>query len=148
MFFDYPADEDELRSILDSVCAQKVHFMNKTSPKSNPDEVLKKLSGMLKFVCSSKDGSVDVCYLSSLLGTGDECLNEAVKLFAECGIIKINSFSDNILNLDFVAPKGLSEIKARKNYPQFCQLLAQTDEYHKYLLECDVSELEQLVLNN
>ena len=148
MFFDYPTDENEFRSILDEASAKKIHFMSKVYEEKTPESVLKTLSGMLKYVCTNKGGQVDVCYLSSLLGLGEECLNEAIELFADCEVIKIKSFNDNVLVLDFLEPKGLSEIKAGAHYKDFCEQLSSVNEYNKYLLECDVSELEQTILSN
>ena len=145
MFFDYPANEEEFRTILDEACADKIHFMCKNYVPLNSENLLKTLSGMCKYVANNKDGILDIDYISCILGITNESVQIVLKLFVSCGIINIEEFQDNVLRIKFIEPKGLNVIKNSEYYARFAEIIQNINKYREYLLNCDIEEIENFV---
>ena len=145
MFFDYPSTLEEMHFIIEETEPDKIHLMNFILPDLSIDEILKTISGMLKYVYNNKNGEVDVEYLSSVLNLSTEFVQNVVELFGANEIIKIKNYDGTSLELEFLAPKEMQTIKEHTLYQKTKDSLEAIQKFRRKLLEIPVSEIQKLI---
>lgn len=142
MFFDYPASENILAELIKKSDAKIFHFMNYNNKNLNAEELVKTVSGMLKFVSNNKDGAVNLCDVSDFLSVSDELTELCFDVFESLNMIQVIEKKAYDYKIKFNSAVEFSKIVENELYEEFQNEINKIYEYRKKL--CD-SSLEDLV---
>lgn len=109
MFFDYPPCESVLNKIIEDAQPSNIHFMNYCLPLIQPDELIKQLSGMLKFAHNNKDGYLNIQEIAQILALSDKLITNAMRMFESVAMIEIDALTDVDLRIKFLRSAKMSE---------------------------------------
>ncbi len=142
MFFDYPPSETIMAELLKKTGAKTCHFMNYNNKPVDVQELIKNVSGMLKYVDSNKNGNVNLCDISDFLSVSDEVIELCLDLFESLGMIEI--LSKNLMNykIKFLCAVEFSKIKECDMYEELQVELQKIVDYRQNLC---VMPLEEIV---
>jgi len=144
MFFDYPPTDEIMQEVIQKVSPVKIHYMNYNLNNAKGFDYLKTVSGMIKYVCNSKDGKFDLESSACFLGITNNMVEVLLELFEDCGGIKIDERAENYFKISYIKPLSFETLKAGENYEVFNSLLAESLNYRQSCLECDIKELSIL----
>lgn len=143
MFFDYPPTKEIFEDIIKTVSPAHVHFMKCNFTKYNEQEILKTLSGMVKFACNNKDGVFDTEKGAIFLTLTEDCIDVLLHIFEECGMISILRQNEDNYNLKFKNNIEISQVLHSENYAEFKEMLEQISKFKE---EMNNSEINQAVI--
>lgn len=141
MFFDYPPSEEIMQTILEKVCPIRIHYMNYDLDKIKSFDYLKTISGMIKYVCNSRDGKFDLNSSACFLGVTNNMIETLLELFEDCQSINIIERAEDYFIIKFLKQVPTETLKNSENYNVFMEQLSNTIELRKHYLECDINEL-------
>lgn len=136
MFFDYPPTQEELENIIKEVSPHHVHYMSCGFTQINEQNILKTISGMIKFACNNKDGVFDLKKSASFLALTTECVEKLLSILAECGMITVLEQNDSEYKLEFVKNIELSHVLHCVEYADFKESLDEISAFKANLLHC------------
>ena len=137
MFFDYPNSKEELKEILETCCAKKIHFMNCEIEK-NIEEYIKNLNGMVKYCSNKLQGKLELDRMSLALGVNNNFIQIALEILEDLGSL-------NILDIDkieYIKPFNYEDFKKSPMFEVLEDEFTKILEYKKALLTCDFKDLE------
>ena len=138
MFLDYPAEDDILQSVMNTVGADTIHYMNYTERKNEEENILKMFSGMIKYTCNNLNGEFNIKRASSALGVTDMVTETLLEMFEDTGMIKIEERKENIFNIKFVQAVELSKIIHASRYEEFIELMNSIKEYKNKFMTMEI----------
>ena len=138
MFFDYPADEDVMQSILLTVCPNAIHYMNYVQPKYDSENILKTFSGMIRYTCNTLNGDFNLTRAASALGITNAAVETMLEVFEDTGMIKINERGENSFKIDFLSSVELSKALNIPKFEEFMELLNGICEYKNHFMTSDI----------
>lgn len=141
MFFDYPADEETFNSIIEKCQPKSVHFMNYEIKYLEEKEFLTTIYKMLKFSAHNNDGKVELYRCASFLGKSYKVFEILFEIFEETGIIEIIEKTPDYYRIKLSQNNDISSVLHSKKYPQMLNLIEESEQYQKSLLEDDVTEM-------
>lgn len=134
MFFDYPADEDILQSVMQGALADTIHYMNYQKVKYNEEQILKTFSGMIRYTCNTLDGDFNLSRAASALGVTNVVIETLLEMFEDVGMIKIKERLDESFKIEFLTSVELSKTLHTLKYAEFVELMNTISEYkHKFM---------------
>ncbi len=133
MFFDYPASDSIMKEILKTSGAKTLHFMNYNNKTINAQELIKNISGMLKYVCSNKNGEVNLCDISEFLAISDEITELCFDMLEELGMFEIIEKTGSNYKISFKQAIEFSKIKDSDMYDELESEIQNIYEYRKSL---------------
>ncbi|MDD3013687.1 MAG: single-stranded-DNA-specific exonuclease RecJ [Candidatus Gastranaerophilales bacterium] len=145
MLFDLPPDICVLSDLINNSEAKIIHLTSNTFDEINPVEVIKMLSGMLKYAYTNRDGQVNTNEIASKLSISDTAIKSCIELLNQANIINIIDESKGNIKYKFLGSKDLSSITNLKEYSFFVETLAAVDEFRKQLSENETSRVQKLV---
>ncbi len=140
MFFDYPCEESIFEQILKSTSTKTLHYMH-YSIESNEEKLIKKILGMVNYVCNKKQGEFDLMSSACFLSQTKTLIKSALELFADCSIIDILNKSENQYKLAFLKNIELSNIKKCEKYKEFLEIVDSIQKYRENLCENEICKL-------
>ena len=143
MFFDYPASEAIMQEVIKKTGAKVLHFMNYNNQNIDPQELIKNISGMLKYVSNAKDGEVVLSDISDFLGISDEVTELCFDMLESLGMFEILGKNVNTYKITFLQPVEFSKVKESEMFEELQNELQKIYDYRQKLL---TSPLEELVL--
>lgn len=143
MFFDYPASEAIMQEVIKKTGAKVLHFMNYNNQNIDPQELIKNISGMLKYVSNAKDGEVVLSDISDFLGISDEVTELCFDMLESLGMFEILGKNVNTYKITFLHPVEFSKVKESEMFEELQNELQKIYDYRQKLL---TSPLEELVL--
>ena len=143
MFFDYPASEAIMQEVIKKTGAKVLHFMNYNNKNIDPQELIKNISGMLKYVSNAKDGEVVLSDISDFLGISDEVTELSFDMLESLGMFEILGKNVNTYKITFLHPVEFSKVKESEMFEELQNELQKIYDYRQKLL---TSPLEELVL--
>ena len=111
MFFDYPADDEHYRKIIETVSPHRIHFMEGQLKIISTEDFIKTLSGMIKFVINNKDGIFETDKAASFLGVNDIAITTALDFLNNEKFINILDNTDSQYKLKFGTANTLKNIE-------------------------------------
>ncbi|MCD8377831.1 MAG: single-stranded-DNA-specific exonuclease RecJ, partial [Candidatus Gastranaerophilales bacterium] len=142
MFFDYPPAEEIMQSVIQKVSPVRIHYMNYNLNKVKDFDYLKTFSGMIKYVCNSKEGKFDLNSSACFLGITNNMAEVLLELFEDGGCIHIDERAEDYFLISYLRPCNPETLKGLENYNVFNNLLSETINLRRHYMECDLSELE------
>lgn len=129
MFFDYPADEEIMQSLMMTVSADSIHYMKYQSEKYNEELVLKTFSGMLRYTCNSLDGRFNLDRAASALGVTSPVIETMLEMFEDTGMIKIDERGEDSFKIEFLQAVELSKMLHTTKYAEFVEIMNTINDY-------------------
>lgn len=142
MFFDCPISKDDFVRILKETNAQIIHLMNFDIIELNIDNLISKLSGMMKYAISNMNGRIDLLRASSALSIDIETLDCALSLFENSQMVELNKSSDNEYIISNLRPIELSKIKQDDLYCVLDEQVKEINEFRSFYLKASTEELK------
>lgn len=142
MFFDYPPSESIMESLLQKSGAKVFHFMNYNNRPIDAQELIKSISGMLKYVCSSKDGKVNLRDVSDFLAISDEVAELCFDILESLGMFEVLEKNLYDYKIKFNAPVEFSKVKESDLFEELEAELKKIYEYREMLLTIPLDELK------
>lgn len=134
MFFDYPPAEKEFEDVINAVSPQHIHYMA-CDCKINEQDLLKTLSGMIKFTCNNKNGIFDLKRSASFLGLTTECVEKLLEILSKCGMCSISQLNDEEYKIEFVKNIEISHALHCIEYAEFKQMLDEITDFKRNITE-------------
>ncbi len=142
MFFDCPSSKDEFIMVIKDTNAQIVHLMNFNVCEINIDNLISKLSGMLKYAISNLNGCINLSRASSALALNVEVLDILLSLFENCEMIDIDKSSDGEYFVSNLRPIELSKVKQDDLYFVLDDQIREINEFRSFYLNSSVNEIK------
>ena len=147
MFFDYPAEKEVFDKILETAEPSSIHLMKYDIKYLDDKELIKLLTGMIKFSCNNSGGKFDLIRCASFLGKSVAMIEKLLSLLEECGAILINQKRDNEYLIKLLSIDNVASILYNPKYEEINDLSEESELFQKSLLEDDISEISSMVLN-
>ena len=138
MFFDYPPTQKMLESIIETVSPRHIHYMACDIQKADEQNILKTVSGMIKYACNNKDGIFNLEQAASFLALTIECVENLIQIFDECKMIAIREKTETYYKIEFLKNIELSQTLHCAVYKDFKDELHQIEKYRKKLLKSTI----------
>jgi len=129
MFFDYPADEEIMQAVINAVSPDAIHYMNYVSQNNIEENILKIISGMIRYTCNTLNGVFILNRAASALSITEETVETLLELFEEANMIKITQRNEKDYNIEFVSTVELSKLTQTSKYAEFVELMNTIKEY-------------------
>ena len=141
MFFDYPASENIMQELLQISGAKTLHFMNYNNRNIDIQELIKNISGMLKYVCSNKNGEVNLQDISDFLAISDEVTELCIDMLEELGMFNIIENNGNIYKIEFNKAIEFAKIKDSNLYQELENELKKIFDYREKFCNNSLEEI-------
>ncbi len=138
MFFDYPADDDVMQSILHTTVPDAIHYMNYSAVEHREESVIKMFSGMIKYTCNNLDGEFNLSRAACKLGVTNAVVETMLEMFEDVGMIKIVERGEEAFKIEFVAAVELSKTLHTPKYAEFVELMSNVREYKNKWMSAEV----------
>ncbi len=143
MFFDYPTGVEEFAQVISDIKPQKIHFMN-TQIDENLENYIKQINGMIKYCSNKLNGEIDLERLSCALGMSVQFVQIALEIMENLSTIEI--IKEN--KIKYLKPFNYEEFKNNSMFEILKEEFEEIISYKKNLLNCDIEEIEQIILQN
>lgn len=141
IFFDYPASKNQMKELLKISGAKIFHLMNYNNKNIDTTELIKNISGMLKYVCSNKNGEVNLQDISDFLAISDETTELCFDMLEELGMFEIIEKEASYCKIEFKKAIEYSKIKESDLYEELETELKKIYDYRKKLCELPLGEI-------
>ena len=138
MFFDYPADDEIMSSVIKTVSPNAIHYMNYVPQNNLEENILKMFSGMIRYTCNTLDGIFNIERASTALSVTNEVAETLLELFAEAGMVKIKSREDDAFCIEFINSVELSKLTHSQKYEEFAELMNTIKEFKQNCMTMNV----------
>lgn len=141
MFFDYPACENQMKEIIQKTGANIFHFMNYNNKKIDAQELIKNVSGMLKYVDSNKNGETNIFDISNFLSISDDVTELCLDILESLGMINILEKNNQNIKIKFNHALEFSKIKENEIFDELLNELENIYNYRQKLCTLPVEEI-------
>ena len=141
MFFDYPASEDVFDMIMQKSASSNYHFMNYTKLTINDTEILKNLSGMVKYCCNKQDGKFQYNRAAAALGITTDAVKLGIRILTEAKAFKILENNDEYSFIEYLSPIIAENLGGSIKYEEFVEHLISINEYKNHFMTCSLESL-------
>ena len=138
MFFDYPADEDILQNLINTVSPDSIHYMNYKHQQYNIESILKLFSGMIRYTCNTLNGNFSLARAAAALGVTSIIIETLLEMFEDIGMIKINERSSEEFNLEFIESIEISKTLHTIKYAEFVELMNTIQDYKNKFMTMNI----------
>lgn len=145
MLLDFPCDVEILSSLVKNTDAKVIHLIGKKPQDTNSQQLIKTLSGMLKYAHTNMDGKVNLVDLAIKLFTSNSVINACIELLNKAKIIKINNKNQNYLEFEFVKSTDMASIVNLSEYQFLNNALSKENGFKKHLASLELSKVKELI---
>ncbi|MCD7780138.1 MAG: single-stranded-DNA-specific exonuclease RecJ, partial [Candidatus Gastranaerophilales bacterium] len=101
MFFDIPAIKEDFYKILKEVKPDIIHLMNFNISEIGTDNLIAKLSGMIKYALSNLSGIINLTRAAKALSVTEETVECALAVFEDSKMIDLNKLDENNFKISY-----------------------------------------------
>ena len=141
MFFDYPASENIMNELLQKTGAKTLNFMNYNNKNIDAQDLIKNISGMLKYVCSNKNGELFLSDISDFLSITDEVAELCIDMLDSINMIEIVEKNAKHYKIKFNHSIEFSAVKNSELYEELEEELKKIYDYRKTLCTMPLEEI-------
>jgi len=138
VFLDLPADDMSFMNVIKQADPVEIHMFGLVNGYE-PVELIKKISGMLKYAHNEKDGVINVERAASVLAVSSELYLACVELLDSAGVVEIVEITENSIEFSFKGSVDLSRIQGLPEYLNFLNVL---QEFENYKTEYKTKDIE------
>lgn len=143
MFFEIPSTKDEFLRIISETNCEIIHLMNFSGSEIITDNLVSKLSGMLKYACSNMNGTLNLHRISSALNIDVETLDIALSLLENSEMIDLYKSSDCEFLINNLNPVELSKVKNDELYMTLDERVSEINKFRDFYRTCSITELKK-----
>lgn len=143
MFFDFPASENIMNEIRRKTGAKIFYFMNYNNKIIDAQDLVKNISGMLKFVDKNKNGEFLLGDISDFLSLTDEIVALCLDIFEAAGMVEIVFKKENFYKIKFLCAVNFSKIKENEMFEELQTELKNVFDYRNKLCSLPVEDVFQ-----
>lgn len=144
MFFDYPPSEEIMKDIIEKVSPVRIHYMEYNLDNMKNFDYLKTISGMIKYVCKSKEGRFDLNSSACFLGLTNNMIEVLLEIFEDAGAINITDRTENYFVISFIKQVLQDDLKQSENYEIFTNMLAEVIGAREYFMSCEPEKMTEV----
>ncbi len=145
MFFDCPNSIDDFNKILSLTDAKIVHLMNFGINELQIEDIITKLSGMIKYSLGKINGIFDVKRAANALSVDNDTIDCALTLFENTGMVDLDKFSECEYKINSLTPIELSKIISDDLYIEFSEKINNINEFRKFYLTSSINDIKESV---
>ena len=142
MFFDYPANYEQIEEILKTINPKKIHFMN-YKINENLEDYIKQANGMIKFCANKLNGKIDIHKFSQTLCVSENFIQITLEILESIESIEI----EDIDKIKYIKPVNFEEFKKASMFELLKEEFEQIINFKKSMLNCDIREIEKMVFS-
>ena len=141
-----PPDEKAFLEIIEKTDPEKIYLSFSEDLDINPNEIIKRLIGMLKYTTSNKNSSVKEIELQSALGLNKPALSYAMEVLVRTGVLSYTK-ENGELKINIMTPKreNFSELI---EYNLFVSELKKIYQFKKWLLETNIEDIREKIISS
>ncbi len=144
VIFDLPPDKLVFDNILADINPKVIHFVGKSNQEQDPSEVIKLLSGMLKYAYTHKSGEVSLSILAEKLFISEKTLMLCIQLLEKVGIVNLKENKSSSIKFEFLGSSNLGKIVSMKEYEDYLASLKESNDFRNKLMLKDIEEIKKL----
>lgn len=141
-FLDLPPDEETFVKVVKQSNAKNIYlsFISSELAILNPEALLSRLIGMLRYVVNNKDSKITEIQLQSALSINKNTLAYSLKILEKIEFLNYSN-NDGELSINISKP-------ARQNYQELIEYnllvseIRKIQEFHRWIFESEISEIE------
>ncbi len=145
VIFDLPPDKAVFANILADIKPKIIHFVGKSVQEQDPSQVIKLLSGMLKYAYTHRAGEVALNILAEKLFISEKSLLICLKLLEKVGILNLIEDRTSSIKFEFRGSSNLGEIVAMQEYEEYLASLKESADFRNKLMVKDIEEIKSLL---
>ena len=111
----------------------------------NLNDFIGKILGMAKYASHNKNGQFDINAAAKGIGAEPKLVDLTLRLLNEINAIKINSFENNIYQLEYLNPVSAEEIAETDIYEELNEEYERRIKFKEQILSADEKELLQMI---
>ena len=139
MFFDYPADEEVLQNVMNTVLPSAIHYMNYQADKYNETELIKQFFGMIKYACNNLNGEFNIKRAAAALSLSSIAIETLLEVFEDAGMIKIKERASEAFYIDFISAVEVSKVLQTPKFAEFAEIMNTIFEYKNKFMTAELS---------
>lgn len=145
MLFDLPADLNVLSRLMKESEAKVINLIAKDHNQTNPGQLIKLISGMLKYAYANMNGEVDVNLIASKLSTSVIVIKKCINLLCRAKVLKASRSGSESIKFEFTGSVDLSTITGLQEYNDFVDALKSTEVFRSQLATDAIEDIQNLV---
>lgn len=145
LIFDTPPDMAVFARIINASRPRIIHLVSKNTPDLDSLSLLKKLSGMLKFVHSSKNGEINPDILCSKLGITSKVFLALVKTLESSSVIKVEFLAKDTFKFKFLGSVDVQKITLSQEFKDLSALLNVVKDFYKKFSVSDLAVIKNTI---
>ena len=145
MFFEYPDNEKEFKTVIEKTNPQNLHFMNCENKISSLNDLIGKILGMTKYAAHNKKGEFDINSASKNLGIKPEIISLTLQILNEINAIKINSFENGAYNIEYLKPISYEEVMDCDTFEELKEEFERRIKFQEQILSANENEIIELL---
>ena len=146
IFLSSPCSEEDFAQIVQKASPQKVHVFRGNDKKTDAHELIKTLSGMLKYCSTHNSGKIEIQKSLAYLAISKDAFDACIDLLCDVGVIEITRFTDEFYEFNFIESKPLSEFL---NSPKYTELENETEKLNSFREDfqtCDIIQVKEMII--
>jgi single-stranded-DNA-specific exonuclease len=145
VFYDLPPDNKVFSEIVKNCRAKIIHMTCSEYNGNNPLEIVKIISGMLKYAHNNKDGKVLINEIAIRLHSSEDVVNSCIALLSGVKVISLKNKSQEAVSFEFNNGINSSSIVNLPEYTDFCEKIKAMEVFRKTLAQADMKEIQNLI---
>ncbi len=138
MFFDYPANNDIMQTVMQTTGADFVHYMHYVPERNQEETMLKTFSGMIRYTCNNLNGEFNLTRAAAALGVTNVVVETMLEMFEDAGMIKIGERQEDVFVIKFINTVEMSKAVGTIKYEEFSELMNSVNEYKNHFMTADI----------
>ena len=146
MFFECPYNSNDFCKILKETDAKIIHLMNFNITETTTDNIISKLSGMIKYAIANMNGQLDLNRLSGALNIDTDTIECAITLFEDCRMIEMNKPAEDKYIIESLTPVEMSKLKQDDLYTELDERINNINNFRKFYLNSSIEDIKKTLL--
>ena len=143
ILLDLPPDPKVLSEIIERSNVKIVHLVENNRISTDPNQMIKTVSGMLKYAHSNMNGEVGLNQLAVKLFTSGMVIKSCLKLLYKANIISILDKSGDNIRFKFLGSADFSAIKNLEEYRMLVESVKVTEDFRQSLATGEINEIKE-----
>ncbi len=100
---------------------------------------------MTKYAAHNKNGEFDIKAASNAIGEDEQIVEMVLNLLNEIGAIKINSFSENVYNIEYLSTVSYKDLTNLDEFEELKENWENKSKFKEQILSADEKELAEML---
>jgi len=145
VLFDLPPDICVLSELIGISDARIIHLAGSNYDEITSTEVIKMISGMLKYAYTNRNGEVNISEIAARLSISDMAVKTCIELLHRANVVNVTCELGGIITYKFIGSADLSSIVNLEEHNLLVETLTAINNFRKQLLEYEISKIKKLL---